>query len=141
MEKAVELIEKGDGYFKTQKKKTSVAIMGADYEENVQKFLEMFPAIKGNGGQYFRCSAKNLETNFKWFFENHSYDWVTILQETRNYVNEYALMDYKYMRTSKYFIRKQDSTKMVTSDLADRCELVLAGVKPEEKIIFTEKAT
>jgi len=36
------------------------------------------------------------------------------------------------MKTSQYFISKQDKSKVRTSDLADYCDMVRDGVEPED---------
>jgi len=86
-----------------------------------------------------RSSPKNLEANFRWFFENFSYSWETILKATELYVQKQSDENYKYTRTSMYFIRKQDSSKVASSDLADYCEIIESGETLENKIIFKEK--
>jgi hypothetical protein len=137
--KAISLIAKIDSYFKIQKKKTSIQLLGSTYVENMNTYVQLFPAIKGGGGVYLRCNVKNLEAAFRWFFETYDYEWSIVLEATRRYVNEHSANDFKYIRTSKYFIRKQDSGKIIGSDLADVCERVLNGDPEEVTKIFTEK--
>ena len=136
--KALTLIAKINSFFIVQKKKTSLQLLGANHTENMTAYVQLFPAIKGGGNVYLRCNIKNLESNFRWFFETYDYTWEVVLEATRRYVNEHAQNDFKYIRTSKYFIRKQDSGKMITSDLADMCERVLSGEAEEVKKIFKE---
>lgn len=137
--KAVSILAKVDGYFKVHKKKTSIQLLGKEHVDNLTLYVEMFPKMKGGSGSYLRSNIKDLETNFRWFFENYSYEWPIIIEATRRYVNEHLQNDFKYIRTSKYFIRKQDSSKLVTSDLADMCERVLGGEDEEVIVTFTEK--
>lgn len=136
--KAITLIDKVHSFFVVQKKKTSLQLLGPNNAQNMTAYVEMFPPIKGGGNVYLRCNIKNLESNFRWFFETYDYTWEVVLEATRRYVNEHAQNDFKYIRTSKYFIRKQDSGKMITSDLADMCERILSGEAEEVKKIFKE---
>jgi hypothetical protein len=63
--------------------------------------------------------VKTLNESFRWFFETYDYDWDTIIDATRMYVNEYRANDYMYMQTSQYFISKQDKHRVKHSALAD----------------------
>ena len=126
-----------DGYFKKSKKKTSKFLLGNNFEDSVKKYSETFPSIKLTSGKYARSNSKNLENAFRWFFETYDYDWETVLLATKKYVLEYREINYQYMRTSQYFIRKQNSDKTWDSDLADYCEIILN--KPDDEIIFIKE--
>ena len=54
------------------------------------------------------------------------------------YIEEYKLKNYEYMRTSQYFIRKQNADKSFESDLATYCDMLNEGSSDEENI-FKEK--
>jgi hypothetical protein len=126
--KAINFISDIDKFFKVSNKKTSSAILGADFSDNIDVYLEIFPNFKLPSGKYARSSKKNLETNFRWFFENHKYTWETILAASRMYVEEYQRNGYKYMKTSQYFIRKlSPAEKTFDSELANYCEAYLTG--------------
>jgi hypothetical protein len=126
--KAVLLIQELDKYFKSSKKKTSVGIMGEDFATKIEEYLDIFPKFKLPSGKYARSDKKNLENNFRWFFETHSYNWDTVLNATRMYVDEYERQGYKYMRTSQYFIRKLNpAEKTFESELANYCEVYMNG--------------
>ena len=126
--KAILLIQELDKYFKTSKKKTSANIMGDDFFTRIEEYLEIFPKFKLPSNKYARSDKKNLENNFRWFFETHSYDWDTIINATKMYVDEYERQGYKYMRTSQYFIRKLNpAEKTFESELANYCEVYLNG--------------
>ena len=130
-------MEEINGYFKRAKKKTSQDLMGKDFFANIKAYVEIFPNIKLPSGKYARVNPKNLEAPFKWFFENYNYDWKTILKATERYVDEYNIRRYDYMRTSQYFIRKQDVDKSFESDLATYCEII--RTKPDdEQVYFSE---
>ena len=53
------------------------------------------------------------------------------------YVDQYEQNDYKYMKTSQYFIAKEDKTKVKYSELADYCDMIREGLEPEQ--YFKEK--
>jgi hypothetical protein len=111
-----------DAYFKKSKKKTSKNLMGNNFMQNIDAYVKLFPNKKLSSGKYARVPAKSLENAFRWFFENYEYDWQTIFSATQKYIAEYETKNYDYMRTSRYFIRKQNVDKSWDSDLAVYCE-------------------
>lgn len=123
-EKSLIFMEEIESFFKKTKKKTSTDLMGSDFAENMQTYVELFPNRKLPSGKYARTTIKNLESSFKWFFENYNYSWDTILKATEKYVDEFSIRSYNFMRTSQYFIRKQNIDKSFESELANYCELV-----------------
>jgi len=126
--KGLNLIQDIDSYFKAKKKSTSKDILGANFMDKIEEYLEIFPKFKLPSGKYARSDKKNLENNFRWFFETHSYDWDTVINATKMYVDEYERQGYKYMRTSQYFIRKLNpAEKTFESELANYCEVYLNG--------------
>lgn len=126
-EKSTILLKEINGYFKVSKKKTSKTLMGEDFMEKIEDYLDIFPKFKLPSGKYARSNKKNLENNFRWFFENYDYDWNTVLSATEKYVNEFEVNGYKFMRTSQYFIRKQGADKMFDSELATYCDVIING--------------
>ena len=126
-----------DGFFKKSKKKTSKNLLGDNFEDSIKKYTEIFPAVKLSSGKYARSNPKNLENAFRWFFESYSYDWEIVLLATKKYVLEYRESGYQYMRTSQYFIRKQNTDKTYDSDLADYCEMIIN--KPDDEIVFIKE--
>jgi hypothetical protein len=136
-EKSVNFMKEVEGFFKKSKKKTSKLLLGSEFEENIKKYSNAFPSIKLGSGKYARSNVKNLENSFRWFFENYDYEWDTIIKATERYVREYKLSGYNYMRTSQYFIRKQNTDKTWDSDLADYCELILNPT--DDDIIFIKE--
>jgi hypothetical protein len=125
--KSIIFIEEISGYFKKAKKKANNDLMGIDYVENIQKYVELFPDKKLSSGRYARVNPKNLDGAFKWFFETYDYTWETILLATEKYVSEYEMKRFEYMRTSQYFLRKQNLDKSFESELANYCDLVISG--------------
>jgi len=122
--KSLIFIEEINSFFKKIKKKTSQDLLGLDFIDKIQEYVEIFPNRKLSSGKYARVNAKNLEVSFKWFFENYNYDWQTILLATAKYVDEYSVRNYEFMRTAQYFIRKQSIDKSFESDLATYCDQV-----------------
>jgi hypothetical protein len=113
--------------------------MGDDYKKDISDFINSFPTTKLPNGKYARSNTKNIETNFQWFFENYEYSWETIKQATDMYVSEYRANNYLYMRTALYFIRKNDGTKTVHSDLADYCDKIKNNVSYTPQKYFKTK--
>lgn len=93
-----------------------------DWTSLIEQYRQIFPTGHGSG-KAFRSPVRELLPRFEWFFENYEYSWEVVLGATRKYV-ESKKDDVTYMRTSAYFIRKQDSSKVEISDLAHWCELV-----------------
>lgn len=138
--KSALLIKELDSYFTASKKKSAANIMGENYSKKIDEYLEIFPKFKLPSGKYARSDKKNLENNFKWFFETHDYSWDTILGATNMYVDEYERTGYKYMRTSQYFIRKQNAIeKTFESELANYCEAYMNGSADYKENHFSEK--
>ena len=136
--KSIIFMEEINSYFRKSKKKTSKDIMGSDFDVCIKAYNELFPAKKLGSGKYARTNIKNLETGFRWFFSTYEYDWKTIIEATKKYVQEYEMKNYEYMRTSQYFIRKQNPDKSFESDLATYCDMIQDGGSNEDNI-FREK--
>ena len=125
--KSIIFMEEISGYFKKVKKKVNTDLMGTDYVSNIEAYVELFPDKKLSSGRYARVNPKNLDGAFKWFFETYDYTWETILLATEKYVSEYEMKRFEYMRTSQYFLRKQNLDKSFESELANYCDLVISG--------------
>jgi hypothetical protein len=115
-----------EAYFKKSKKKTSKILMGDDFQDNLKAYNEIFPKGKLPSGVPARVNIKGLENAFRWFFENFSYSWETVLKATEKYVDEYSMNRYNYMRNSQYFVRKQNTDKTWDSTLATYCDMIEA---------------
>lgn len=139
--KAEDLLIEIESLFKTQKKKNNNSLMGDSYQENIEKYQNLFPKKKLPSGKAARSAQSNVETNFRWFFEKHKFSWETILKATAMYVDEYERKTpaFIYMRTSAYFIRKTELDKSIVSDLANYCEIVESGDDLEGDFFFKEK--
>lgn len=120
-------IDEIESFFRKSKKKTSKDLLGDEFMDKIVEYNQIFPNRKLSSGKYARVNPKSLENAFRWFFENYDYDWNTIISATIKYVDEYSVRRYEYMRTSQYFIRKQNTDKTWDSDLATYCELIKDG--------------
>ena len=136
--KALSLISKIDSYFGVQVKKSNNGLMGDDFEANAEKYNVIFPRMKLPSNKPARSPLKEIITAFREFFKEYDYTWDEIHAGAAYYIEEEEKKGYKYTRTSRYFIRKQDTDKSWISDLAGYCELVRSGEDFEESK-FTEK--
>jgi len=134
----INIMTKYTNYFVKAKKKTNSQLMGQEFLDNIKKYREMFPAKKLPSGKPGRNNVKVLEAAFRWFFGEYDYSWEQIHKATARYVDEYEDTEYLYMKTSQYFIAKQDKTKVKYSELADYCDVIIEGYEPEDKH-FQEK--
>lgn len=121
-------------HYKKMQRKTDTDIMGQDHSENIKKYREMFPAKKLPSGKPARCNVKTLAENFRWFFNSYDYTWEQVFKATEYYISEYRKKDYLYMKTSQYFISKQDKHKVKHSELADYCDMIIDGIKKDDDL-------
>jgi len=131
-DKGKKLIVKYDNHFVLAKKKTNSQLMGKNFLDNIKSYRELFPAKKLPSGKLARVNIKTLTSVFNWFFMEYDYTWQEVLKATAQYVNEYEDKDYKYMKTSQYFITKEDKTKTRHSELADYCDMVREGIESDD---------
>lgn len=136
---ALKVLEHIDELFATKKKLKLDDLMGQDYQNQIDDFIDIFPTTKLPNGKYARGNKKNIETNFRWFFENYNYSWQVIHDATLMYVSEYRAKNFLYMRTALYFIRKDDGTRMVHSDLADYCDKIVNNESYTKEKYFKTK--
>jgi hypothetical protein len=125
--KSITFTDEINSFFKKTKKKVSKDLMGEDFLQKIQEYVEIFPNRKLSSGKYARVNPKNLETSFRWFFETYNYNWDMIITATEKYVDEYSIRNYEYMRTAQYFLRKQTLDKAFDSELATYCDLINSG--------------
>jgi hypothetical protein len=103
------------------------------YDEWLQSIIaynELFPRGKKDGSSVsFRTTPKELYERFEWFFEEYpEYSWEQVMEATRIYCEEFnKSMDFQYMQTTKYFVKKEDKNKTVTSTLANMCYNIAEG--------------
>lgn len=125
-EKGVKLIENMEVIFKPQKQLNAIDVLGDDCDERIKEYINIFPSGKLPTGKYARGNKKEIQENFKWFFQEYHYDWDVIIGATEMYVEEYRRKNYEYMRTAMYFIRKLREG-LFESDLATYCDAYLTG--------------
>ena len=133
--KAIKIIKEIEGYFKILKKKTDASIMGKDFEEKLVFYNGMWPKKKLPTGKAARSAPGNLVDPFRWFHTNYDFGWELVMKATALYLDEKEADNWNYCRTSQYFIRKQNSDKSWSSELADYCQLIEDGADEEPKII------
>jgi len=136
--KALSLISKVNSYFGIQVKKSNNSIMGDDFELQAEAYNVIFPRMKLPSNKPARSPLKEIIRAFREFFKEYDYTWEEIHAGAAYYIEEEEKKGYKYTRTSRYFIRKQDTDKSWISDLAGYCELVRNGEDFEEPK-FTQK--
>ena len=113
--------------------------LGENYTEFLKLYREAFPKGKLPSGKPARVNMRTLENCFRWFFETYDYTWDEVAQATLMYVSEYEDKEYMYMKTSQYFVCKQDKHKVKHSELADYCDMVRDGIQPDTNEPFKEK--
>jgi hypothetical protein len=137
--KIMTLISKIDSYFGAQVKKSNVLLMGEDFETNALKYNETFPRMKLPSNKPARSPIKEVVSAFREFFKEHSYSWEVVHQAAKYYIEEEEKKGFRFTRTSRYFIRKQDQDKSWISDLAGYCELIVSGEDADTKAVFKTK--
>ena len=135
--KSIIFMEEIGGYFKRTTKKVSKDLMGAEFMQKIQEYVDIFPNRKLPSGKYAKTTAKNLESAFRWLFDTYDFSWELILEATEKYVKDYEMRNFEYMRTSQYFIRKQNIDKSFESELANYCELMKTNPDVDQ-VYFTE---
>lgn len=101
-----------------------------EWEQQLTTYNELFPKGKKQGTSVsFRTTPKELCERFQWFFEKYpEYTWEQVLEATKIYAEEFDKnMDYQYMQVSKYFVKKEDKDKTITSTLATMCYNIAEG--------------
>ena len=127
-QKGLALIEQYKKLYKVDiqskiKKTISFTAIEIDY---IYQYRVMFPKGVLPSGYPARLPLKDLEKRFVWFTENYDYKWETILLATKMYIDKYKDEGYMYMKTSGYFIVKNEKG-VTTSTLATFCDMVLEG--------------
>lgn len=114
-----------------EKKATSVVEVEEEY---ALKYLEIFPKMILPSNKPARVSKKIIMKQLTWFFTTYpQYDKDLVLKATAYYVETFREQEFKFMRTSQYFISKEATNRMITSTLAEFCQLILDGLDDDEK--------
>lgn len=127
-DKAVELSNLNDFIKKINKNKT-YKLTDEDILK-IKEYREIFPKGLLPSGQPARVQIKELEKKFTWFLNNYEYNWETIIKATKKYVNQYESDNYKYMKTSGYFVSKLEKNEII-STLASYCDMIVDGGEDE----------
>jgi hypothetical protein len=129
-QKGLDLLDQVDEIYNAGKKTVNKKAKSkfCDWEQNVQQYNELFPKGKKEGSSVsFRTNPKELCMRFDWFFKEFpEYTWEHVMEATKKYIAGFE-MDYRYMQTSKYFIKKDDVNKNATSTLATMCYNIEQG--------------
>lgn len=136
--KCIALLDHLDSFFRKSKRETNADIMGSDFFVKLAEYRELFPNIKLPSGKPARTNIKTIESLFRWFFTTYEYEWPVILGATKMYLDEYESRNWAYMRTSQYFIRKQNQDRTFDSDLANYCDMFINGLDTQDQH-FKEK--
>lgn len=131
-ESGYEIINTLEKYYSSSKRKSDKKVMGNEFESMITKYRELFPKKKLPSGKLARNNVKTLTDNFKWFFSTYDYTWEEIIKATERYIKEYREKDWQYMKTSQYFISKQDKHKVKVSELADYCDMIRDGIQTSD---------
>lgn len=115
-------------FYDKKSKQDNIQKMGKDFKDMVTQYRELFPKSKLPSGKLARNNVNTLIENFKWFFSTYDYTWDDVIKATKAYIKEYRNKDWQYMKTSQYFISKQDKHKVKVSELADYCDMIKDGV-------------
>lgn len=130
-QKGLHLIKESQDIFeKTKARKAKSKVPFSDWEQNIEVYNKMFPEGKKQGSSIaFRTTPKELFERFKWFFlEYPEYSWEDVMIATKVYLKHYEEEgSYTYMQISKYFIKKSDQNKNITSNLATMCYNIAEG--------------
>jgi len=105
-------------------------------DEMIKEFRDIFPnETIHTSGKKAKSTPGEIRSQFERFFKHYDYGWNTILNATRQYVDEYEKKRpaYSYMRAANWFIIKQESGSAVTSDLAAYCEAIVEDGKSFEE--------
>lgn len=128
--KAAVVLDEYETFLVKTKKKVASEVLGADMNERIKEYREIFPGKRLPSGELARQSISELKERFVWFFKTYpEYDWDLVLDAADDYTKLFKMKNYQYMATSSYFIKKMNSQKEVTSKLADYCQQILDELK------------
>ena len=122
-QEALLLLDEFETYIVKTKKKVATEVLGDNFMENINSYINLFPKQRLPSNQYARQPVRDVKDAFIWFFKNYpEYDWKTVLDAADYYVYMYKQKDYMYMMDCLAFIAKTDPiTKKIKSTLATTC--------------------
>ena len=129
--KAASILTEFETYLVKTKKKITSEVLGADFNEKITEYRDIWPSKRLPSGELARQSTQELKDKFVWFFKTYpEYDWDLVLDATDYYNDVFKKKNYMYMATSSYFIKKTNTTtKEVSSKLADYCQEIMDNPK------------
>jgi hypothetical protein len=129
--KGATILNEFETFLVKTKKKVASDALGADMNDRIKEYREIWPAKRLPSGELARQSTQELKDKFVWFFKTYpEYDWDLVLDATDYYNEVFKKKNYMYMATSSYFIKKTNTTtKEVSSKLADYCQEILDNPK------------
>ena len=129
--KAASILTEFETYLVKTKKKITSEVLGADFNEKITEYRDIWPSKRLPSGELARQSTQELKDKFVWFFKTYpEYDWDLVLDATDYYNDVFKKKNYMYMATSSYFIKKANTTtKEVSSKLADYCQEIMDNPK------------
>lgn len=123
--KALIILSEAQGIFKPHPSKIQSDPI---FIEKVNEYRNLFPNIKLPSGKSARGNIEDLKKRMASFVTKYpQYTWDLILDATELYIETYRKNEYKFMKTSGYYILKDHE-----SDLAADCEFLLEGGDPDE---------
>lgn len=106
---------------------------GKTIEELAKDYCDIFPDVKLPSGKYFKAEPKDVVDRLKAFVKEYKYEYDTILEAARRYVDHAENAEYQFIRTSVFFIHKKGEG----SDLANWCRDIVNGDKSVSKSRYT----
>lgn len=128
------VLREAENILTKMKRAKKQAVPLEEWEDKIVAYNEMFPKGYKPGTKYsFRTQPKELFERFVWFFKEYpEYNWDLVLEATRKYIRSFEESgDFTYLQQSKYFIKKEDRNKNVTSALATMCYNIAEGNEEE----------
>lgn len=108
-----------DMFVQFTKKQQKEQLAELDYVDSwIDEWLKLFPLGVRSGSKLVRSDRSMCLKKMAAFIKNTRYDRDLIFHATKEYIREFALRDYAYMKCATYFIDKKDEG----SELAAQCE-------------------
>jgi hypothetical protein len=119
------VLDEFETYLVKTKKVVASAVLGDDFLDKINEYREMFPIGRFPSGEVARQNVQELKDKFIWFFKTYpEFSWDLALDATQYYLIQKRLVNFQYTMSSSYFIKKMDVHKVVSSKLADYCQMI-----------------
>jgi hypothetical protein len=99
------------------------------FDEFFVKWYDLFPVGIFSGGYSLRSNRVATKERLLKFYTKHNFSLEIIYQATEYYINKFKETEYKFMKTSLYFIEKDKN-----STLLDYCEDIQRRIENKENI-------